>query len=136
MCYIAEIFADGPFRMQVSAKHCSPSCLGLYPSSPSYVLRIQYLRISSHAAVQDLLAPHASVLILFASSAQTHIFPEIRVDAVRFINLFLEYVPDAMVTGWNQGTSQPGGRVLEGYLGILSAGTKFGDNEGMPGLHT
>ncbi|TRM66181.1 hypothetical protein BD626DRAFT_628138 [Schizophyllum amplum] len=32
--------------------------------------------------------------------------------------------------GWNQGTSQPGGRVLEGYLGILSAGTKFGDNEG------
>uniref|UniRef100_D8PQT0 Pre-rRNA-processing protein n=1 Tax=Schizophyllum commune (strain H4-8 / FGSC 9210) TaxID=578458 RepID=D8PQT0_SCHCM len=78
----------------------------------------------------DLLAPHASVLILFASSAQTHIFPEIRVDAVRFINLFLEYVPDAMVTGWNQGTSQPGGRVLEGYLGILSAGTKFGDNEG------
>ncbi|KAL1753301.1 hypothetical protein FB107DRAFT_264484 [Schizophyllum commune] len=83
-----------------------------------------------HLIPVDLLAPHASVLILFASSAQTHIFPEIRVDAVRFINLFLEYVPDAMVTGWNQGTSQPGGRVLEGYLGILSAGTKFGDNEG------
>ncbi|KAL1739402.1 hypothetical protein HDZ31DRAFT_49451 [Schizophyllum fasciatum] len=78
----------------------------------------------------DLLAPHAPTLILFASSAQTHIFPEIRVDAVRFINLFLEYVPDAMVMGWNMGSSQPGGRVLEGYLGILSAGTKFGDNEG------
>ncbi|KAJ7487700.1 hypothetical protein B0H11DRAFT_2157103 [Mycena galericulata] len=56
------------------------------------------------------LAPHATVLLLFTTSAQTHIFPEIR--------------------GWNQSGTENGSRVLEGYLGILSAGTKFGETDG------
>ncbi|KAJ7783892.1 hypothetical protein DFH07DRAFT_874241 [Mycena maculata] len=76
------------------------------------------------------LAPHATVLLLFTTSAQTHIFPEIRVDAIRFLNLFLEYIPAATVAGWNQSGTENGSRVLEGYLGILSAGTKFGETDG------
>ncbi|KAJ6519922.1 hypothetical protein C8R45DRAFT_853222 [Mycena sanguinolenta] len=78
---------------------------------------------------EDLI-PHATALLLFTTSAQTHIFPEIRVDAIRFLNLYLEYIPAAVVAGWNQSGSDNGSRVLEGYLGILSAGTKFGETDG------
>ncbi|KAJ7706080.1 hypothetical protein B0H17DRAFT_973090 [Mycena rosella] len=76
------------------------------------------------------LVPHATAMLLFTTSAQTHIFPEIRVDAIRFLNLFLEYIPAATVAGWNQNGTENGSRVLEGYLGILSAGTKFGETDG------
>ncbi|KAJ7038093.1 hypothetical protein C8F04DRAFT_1326018 [Mycena alexandri] len=78
----------------------------------------------------DNLVPHATALLLFTTSAQTHIFPEIRVDAIRFLNLYLEYIPAAAVAGWNQSGNENGSRVLEGYLGILSAGTKFGETDG------
>ncbi|KAJ7293677.1 hypothetical protein C8J57DRAFT_34512 [Mycena rebaudengoi] len=78
----------------------------------------------------DNLVPHSTALLLFTTSAQTHIFPEIRVDAIRFLNLFLEYIPAATVAGWNKGDTENGSRVLEGYLGILSAGTKFGETDG------
>lgn len=32
--------------------------------------------------------------------------------------------------GWNAGGSGPGRRVLNGYLGLLNAGTKFGASKG------
>ncbi|KIY62434.1 hypothetical protein CYLTODRAFT_361490 [Cylindrobasidium torrendii FP15055 ss-10] len=79
---------------------------------------------------KDQLSPHAQSLLLFATSAQTHIFPEIRVDAVRFLDLLLEHVPDAVVAGWNESGNQTGKRVLEGYLGLLNAGTKYGEHDG------
>lgn len=71
------------------------------------------------------------LLLLFTASAQTHIFPEIRIDAVRFLDLLLEVVPESIVCGWNESGPGHGKRVLEGYLGILSAGTKFGGAEGL-----
>ncbi|OCH95802.1 hypothetical protein OBBRIDRAFT_871454 [Obba rivulosa] len=75
----------------------------------------------------DDLLPHSPVLLLFTTSAQTHIFPEIRIDAIRFLDLFLEFIPDVVVEGWTHGISGHGRRVLEGYLGILNAGTLFGE---------
>lgn len=76
------------------------------------------------------MVPHAPLLLLFATSAQTHIFPEIRIDAIRFLNLFLEYIPDATVSGWDEENEGHGSRIMKGYLGILNAGTRFGDNDG------
>ncbi|KAI0673507.1 hypothetical protein C8Q78DRAFT_968534 [Trametes maxima] len=77
---------------------------------------------------RDELIPHSPVLLLFTTSAQTHIFPEIRIDAVRFLDIFLEYIPDVVTEGWTQhGSDGHGRRVLEGYLGILNAGTAFGE---------
>ena len=61
------------------------------------------------------------------TSAQTHIFPEIRLDAIRFLDVFLERIPEIVVTGWSDTTSAHGARVIDGYLGLLSAGTKFGE---------
>ncbi|KAF7310992.1 Ipi1-N domain-containing protein [Mycena chlorophos] len=77
----------------------------------------------------DDLAPHSTTLLLFTTSAQTHIFPEIRVDAIRLLNIYLEYIPAAIVAGWDR-ESATGHQVLQGYLGILNAGTSFGDAEG------
>ncbi|TFK57197.1 hypothetical protein OE88DRAFT_1619628 [Heliocybe sulcata] len=80
----------------------------------------------------DILGPHASHLLLFTTSAQTHIFPEIRVDAVRFLDIFLDVMPDYIVKGWDESRADSvashGSRVLDGYMGILNAGTKFGQD--------
>ncbi|KAG7450434.1 uncharacterized protein BT62DRAFT_1072508 [Guyanagaster necrorhizus] len=78
----------------------------------------------------EQLIPHAPTLLLFTSSAQTHIFPEIRIDAIKILDLLLIYIPEPVISGWNQGGDKHGSRVLEGYLGLLNAGTKFGENDG------
>ncbi|XP_006454401.1 hypothetical protein AGABI2DRAFT_214405 [Agaricus bisporus var. bisporus H97] len=78
---------------------------------------------------QEDLIPHASALVLFTASAQTHIFPEIRIDAVRFLGLFLDFIPVPLVQGWDSTDSTNGKRILEGYLGNLSAGIKYGDGD-------
>ncbi|KAM5530783.1 hypothetical protein V8D89_015524, partial [Ganoderma adspersum] len=77
---------------------------------------------------RDDLAPHSPVLLLFTTSAQTHIFPEIRIDAVRLLDIYLEYIPEVVTEGWmHPGGGSHGRRVMEGYLGILNAGTTFGE---------
>ncbi|KAF5375094.1 hypothetical protein D9758_000204 [Tetrapyrgos nigripes] len=80
---------------------------------------------------RGILSPHGPLLLLFTTSAQTHIFPEIRIDAVRLLNVLLEFIPETIVEGWDSGNGH-GTRVLEGYLGILNAGTLTGDAEGPP----
>lgn len=77
---------------------------------------------------KDDLIPHAPLLLLFTTSAQTHIFPEIRVDAVRLLNLFIGTLPEYVVMGWNESGSGLGRRILDGYLGLLNISTKFGQN--------
>ncbi|KAJ2914864.1 hypothetical protein MD484_g5554, partial [Candolleomyces efflorescens] len=77
---------------------------------------------------KENLIPHAQLLLLFTTSAQTHIFPEIRIDAVKFLDIFLEGIPQAVVGGID--SKGHGSRVLDAYLGILNAGTKFGGSEG------
>jgi hypothetical protein len=79
---------------------------------------------------QEYLLPHSSLLLLFTTSAQTHIFAEIRIDAIRFLDLYLDVLPSVVVAGWEEDGDTHGSRVLDGYLSILNAGTKFGGNEG------
>ncbi|KAI9466113.1 hypothetical protein BJY52DRAFT_1182991 [Lactarius psammicola] len=78
-------------------------------------------------ALQHSLAPHSSTLLLFTTSGQTHIFPEIRIDAVRFLDLYLETFPDLVICGWRDGKNGHGRRVLDGYLNILNVSTKLGE---------
>ncbi|KDR85071.1 hypothetical protein GALMADRAFT_233681 [Galerina marginata CBS 339.88] len=79
--------------------------------------------------LEDLI-PHAPLLLLFTTSAQTHIFAEIRIDAVRFLDVLLDCIPESVIAGWCEMTDGHGSRVLGGYLGILNAGTKYGETEG------
>ena len=80
--------------------------------------------------VQEILVPHSSSLLLFASSAQTHIFPEIRIDAIRFLDLLLERLPEVLVDGWTEGGKSHGGRILEGYLGLLGTTNESDEPQG------
>ncbi|KAI0034792.1 hypothetical protein K488DRAFT_77014 [Vararia minispora EC-137] len=66
------------------------------------------------------LAPHTPLLLLFTTSAQTHIFPEIQLDAVRLLDILLDVAPRAFAVR----------QVLQGYLSLLNAGTKFGEEPG------
>ena len=70
------------------------------------------------------------MLLLFTTSAQTHIFPEIRINSVRLLDILLECIPDAVTAGWSEDIESHGSRVLGGYLGILNAGTKYGETVG------
>lgn len=79
---------------------------------------------------QENLIPHSPLLLLFTTSAQTHIFPEIRIDAIRFLDILLECIPESVVAGWCETNEGHGSRVLGGYLGILNAGTKYGELNG------
>lgn len=99
--------------------------------------------------IQAKLLPHASLLLLFTTSALSHIFPEIRIDAVKFLDLLLDLVPDLVAGGWigagsaedlgggrmgfgdpssssSAGVSGGGQRVLDGYLSLLNLKGKQG----------
>jgi hypothetical protein len=84
----------------------------------------------AHSTLQHSLAPHSSTLLLFTTSGQTHIFPEIRIDAVRLLDLYLETFPDLVICGWRDGKNGHGRRVLDGYLSILNVSTKLGEEGG------
>lgn len=83
---------------------------------------------------QGDLRAHGRTLLLFTTSAQTHIFPEIRIDSIRFIDILLEQLPESTIDGWSNATSH-GGMVLLGYLGLLNAGTTYDHNHGRLVLH-
>ncbi|KAF8640646.1 hypothetical protein AX17_000303 [Amanita inopinata Kibby_2008] len=80
-------------------------------------------------SVEDLI-PHSSLLLLFTTSALTHIFPEIRIDAVHVLNILLDCIPRPVTAGWCVADGGHGSRVLNGYLGILNAGTTYNDSHG------
>jgi pre-rRNA-processing protein IPI1 len=71
------------------------------------------------------LTPHLSLLLLQTASSLSHIFPEIRLDACKLVNLFLEHVPSHVVGTWPRGSNT----ILEGLR--LSLGV--GDGAGVGG---
>ncbi|KAH8110674.1 hypothetical protein DFH11DRAFT_1514092 [Phellopilus nigrolimitatus] len=84
---------------------------------------------------REHLAPHAPTILLFTASAQTHIFPEIRIDAIRIIDLLLEFIPEYVVNGFMGAEpagdqSSHGKKILDGYLGLLNVGARFNEDEG------
>ncbi len=73
------------------------------------------------------------MLLLSTASAQTNISPEIRIDAVQFLDLLLQYMPDQVVGGWARSGevgSSHSSRVLDGYMSLLNAGRRFSDDGG------
>lgn len=63
------------------------------------------------------------LLLLQTSSALSHIFPEIRLDAARLVSLFLEHIPAHVTTSWPASDST----ILEGLrltVGLGGGGDK------------
>ncbi|KAH0838365.1 hypothetical protein J3R83DRAFT_6645 [Lanmaoa asiatica] len=127
-----ELFQDHPGLLERSISPLLSACVRLIGDEDAGVRKALlsfFDWIFPRLEKKDLI-PHVPLLLLFAASAQTHIFPEIRIDAVRFLDLLLDAVPESVVCGWNESGHGHGKRALEGYLGILSAGIKFGGAEG------
>ncbi|CAI2181828.1 19975_t:CDS:10 [Funneliformis geosporum] len=59
------------------------------------------------------LRPFLPLLIIYTCSAMTHIYEDIRVDAIKFMELWLNIAPDIIVDGFWQ-------RVLPNYIGLLT----------------
>ena len=82
---------------------------------------------------KESLTPHAPTLLLFTASAQSHIFPEIRIDAIRVLDLLLEFAPEQVVNGLiSPGAESKNGhgrKLLDGYLGLLNVGARFSEDE-------
>ena len=113
-------------------------------SAAMYTLSLSHSTLITDHIQQDHLVPHAQTLLLYATSAQTHIFPEIRLDAIKFLDLLLHVVPEHVVAGCldqssirrmngvassSKGISRShGGKVLDGYLSLLSTGLGNGSS--------
>ncbi|KAJ3559764.1 hypothetical protein NM688_g137 [Phlebia brevispora] len=124
-----ELFEENPDILLPSLTPLINGCVRVIGDEDSGVRKALLTFFSwlfVRVSLEDLL-PHASVLLLFTTSAQTHIFPEIRIDAIRFLDLLLQHVPTVVVEGWAQNPTGHARRVLDGYLGILNAGTAFGE---------
>ncbi|ORY31386.1 hypothetical protein BCR39DRAFT_526388 [Naematelia encephala] len=72
---------------------------------------LSFLEWYLSALPASTLSPHLPLLILQASSALSHIFPEIRLDACKAVHLLLQHIPGQVVAAWPQGGTN---NILEG----------------------
>ncbi|WVQ96749.1 hypothetical protein IAU59_003856 [Kwoniella sp. CBS 9459] len=70
------------------------------------------------------LSPHLPLLVLQTSSALSHIFPEIRLDACKLVHLLLTHVPSHVVGSWPHQPSN----ILEGLRLAVGLGGEKGVN--------
>ncbi|CAD6957328.1 unnamed protein product [Tilletia laevis] len=61
----------------------------------------QSLVAGSSTKSAPALLLYAPSLILYTVSALSHIFTEVRIDALRILNLLLDHIPEAVVRGWD-----------------------------------
>ncbi|KAI0273534.1 hypothetical protein BC834DRAFT_921576 [Gloeopeniophorella convolvens] len=126
---LRELFDAHPELVESSLTQLVSACVRLIGDEDANVRRALlsfFIWLFPRIPIKNL-APHSSMLLLFTTSAQTHIFPEIQIDAVRFLDVYLDIIPDVVVSGWRGERSGHGKRVLDGYLSILCTGTKFGE---------
>ncbi|KAL4242182.1 Pre-rRNA-processing protein IPI1 [Abortiporus biennis] len=126
---LRELLEEHPALIDLHLTAIVNSCVRLIGDEDAGVRKslLSFMSWFLSRVPQEDILPHSPLLLLFTTSAQTHIFPEIRVDAVRFLDLYLEHIPTVVTQGWAQGTSGHGKRVLEGYIGLLNAGTVYGE---------
>ncbi|KAI6162256.1 hypothetical protein EDD17DRAFT_598024 [Pisolithus thermaeus] len=125
---VKELFNDHPDIITSSLAALFSACARLISDTDAGVRKalLSFFDWLLVRITKDDLIPHVPQLLLFTTSAQTHIFPEIRVDAVRYLDLFLGVLPNYVVMGWSENESGLGRRILDGYLGFLNVSTKFG----------
>ncbi|TIB79485.1 hypothetical protein E3Q23_00122, partial [Wallemia mellicola] len=83
--------------------------------------------------------PFSPILLLFTASGLSHIFPEVRLDSIKFLDILIDFIPDFVVQGWagrslsNNVTSIGGRQIIECYMALLNA---KGDDKGPAGGST
>ncbi|KAL5533670.1 hypothetical protein ACEPAG_130 [Sanghuangporus baumii] len=134
---LQELLGEHPILIQQHLSKLVNSCVRLISDEDASVRRVLHTFLSwlLPRIPKDHLVPHAATLLLFTASAQSHIFLEIRLDAIHLLDLLLELIPEQVVSGfwgnWVGGTRAGHGRkLLDGYLGLLNVGTRFSEDEG------
>jgi len=97
---------------------------------------LSFLRCILNIAPSTSLRPHANTLLLFTASALSHIFPEIRIDASKVLDLLIDYFPTDVVEGWNIdsvtfASKGCGPRILQSLLALLHASPRDGIEQGL-----
>ncbi|TIA82131.1 hypothetical protein E3P89_01275 [Wallemia ichthyophaga] len=99
------------------------------------------VRRALHSLASDLFpripkpswTPYSSILLLFTASGLSHIFPEVRLDSIKFLDILIDFIPQFVINGWavasssTNPTSIGGRQIIECYLALLSA---KGDDKG------
>ncbi|EJD51895.1 hypothetical protein AURDEDRAFT_181478 [Auricularia subglabra TFB-10046 SS5] len=137
---LKELLKAHPQLLESSLTQTLRSCAPLVTDEDTTVRKalLSFFSWFFESTSADTMRPHAPVVLLFVTSAQTHIFPEIRVDGVRFLDVLLASVPDVVTRGWsdeataNTGSAADGRRVLSGYLALLNASSSRGESKDAP----
>ncbi|KIM34209.1 hypothetical protein M408DRAFT_60449 [Serendipita vermifera MAFF 305830] len=125
---LRELFSSHTELALTSASIVIPACCKMIADEDASVRKAlaDFLDWYLHALPRASISPYAPTLLLFTTSAQSHIFPEIRVDAIHILNVLLDVVP-AEVT--SKGTSGHGSRVLQGYCNLLVGGSSKNETD-------
>ncbi|KAF8323059.1 hypothetical protein DL93DRAFT_618999 [Clavulina sp. PMI_390] len=151
---IRELLSENPELIEDSLHSLLNRCVGLISDEDAMVRKslISLLAWLLPTIPPDNLSPHAPLLMLFTTSALSHIFPEIRVDGVRFVDILLQVVPNVVVGDWatseadvtasNQaetsarGAIPNGRRILNGYLALLDIKGSTNESTGVASTST
>ncbi|ORY47052.1 hypothetical protein BCR33DRAFT_783469 [Rhizoclosmatium globosum] len=111
---LKDLITDDPRTMVL---HLSQIINGVAPIllDREYEVRkalIQFAKVLVKLAPAKLLMPFVTVVITYACSAMNHIVNEIRYDAVRFINIWIETFPASFVG--------PSDQIIQNYMSLLS----------------
>ena len=83
--------------------------------------------------------PFSSILLLFTASGLSHIFPEVRLDSIKFLDILMDFIPESVCQGWaghsnsSHLTSMGGKQIIDCYTALLNA---KGDDKGPAGGST
>ncbi|KAF8338003.1 uncharacterized protein EI90DRAFT_3041280 [Cantharellus anzutake] len=140
-----EILSENPSIITASLGTLINACVKLISDDDASVRNalISFLSWLLPIIPKSSLKPHMPLLMLFTASALSHIFPEVRIDAVRLLDVFLEVIPEEVVGGCfgpsnsgsysahyaqdessSKGNVQHGRRLLDGYLAQLDIKSK------------
>ncbi|KZO96031.1 hypothetical protein CALVIDRAFT_146689 [Calocera viscosa TUFC12733] len=78
---------------------------------------IEAARWITNAVSISKLEPHVPLLLLHVLSNMAHIFPEVRIDAIRVLRILLDRVPSAVILDCSR--TQSTGRILDAFRSIL-----------------
>ncbi|GAA93917.1 uncharacterized protein L969DRAFT_92176 [Mixia osmundae IAM 14324] len=146
---LQELFTLHPHLAQSSLGPVISATIRLGDDTDFQVRRALQSFYRFHLARIDrtYLSPYHSMLNLHLSSVLSNIFPEIRLDGIRLVDIMLEHTPDMITAGWakdgrvavasdaqNDGlAAAQGQRYVDAYLSLLQISASSSMTMGVSG---
>lgn len=122
---LREIFASYPFLLSRSLGTVIPDAARLISDDDTGVRKALHAFLSSYLPhfSRNRLRPYTSTLLLFTSTALSHIFPDVRLDAVRVLDLLCDALGDDVTSGWQAACQALDGRSSSSQVSGLNGAT-------------